>query len=280
MNDGRPYPKESLCRMHHRARGLSLLELLVGVAIGFLVVIAGLSAVIAVRGVSGTVSEASALQLQASSALRIIGQQVRQSGGRMLKPADDPMEFGVFDENAALGSYLPVQGKESPGSGQYALEVLYQNTADKSFPLLKGKPQLQPLLRNCLGEDADPAAAPVVLSRFRLRGNDLVCAGAGDPQVLISGVADFHVRYLLQSGASGSAPAWTYVSADPLTSAAKWKPVYGVEVCLELFGSESIDTVGTSYQRCDGTSAVRGNRLRMVFRNTFFISNHIWTNAS
>lgn len=248
-------------------------------AIGLLVVATGLGAVLAARSLSGMVSEASALQLQASFAYRIIGQQIRQVGGRMLKPVDDAAELGAFDDNPALTAYVPIQGKAAPGSNQYALELLYQNAADKSFPLRNGKPQLQPLLRNCIGEVADPSSTPVVLSRFRLQGNDLVCAGAGAPQVLISGVADFQVRYLLQANASSSAPAWLHVDAGQLTTSAKWLQVYAIEVCLELVGQERIDTAGTTYTRCDKTQAARGDRLRMVFRNTFFINNRVWTSS-
>lgn len=264
----------------HRQKGIGLLELMVGMAIGLLVVATGLGAVLVARALSGTVSEASSLQLQASFAYRIIGQQIRQVGGRMLKPVDDAAEFGVFDENPALITYVPIQGKTAPDSNQYALELLYQNTADKSFPLQDGKPQLQPLLRNCIGESTDPSSTPVVLSRFRLQGNDLVCAGTGVSQVLISGVSDFQVRYLVQANASSSAPAWLHVDASQLTTPAKWLQVYAIEVCLELLGKEHIDTAGATYTRCDKTQAARGDHLRMVFRNTFFINNRIWTNAS
>ena len=218
----------SRCRVHRysqRVRGLSVLELLVGLAIGMLVVIAGLSALLAVRGVSGTVSEANALQLQASYALRIIGQQIRQVGGRMLQPADDPMAFAVFDEHPGLRSYLPLQGKETLASNEFALEVLYQNTAEKSLPLLNNQPQLQPLLRDCLGEMVDPSSTPVVMSRFRREGQQLVCAGSGSRQVLISGVEDFQVRYLLQTAATNSPAAWRYVRADQISTAAQWRQV-------------------------------------------------------
>lgn len=264
----------------HRQKGVSLLELMVGMAVGLLVVAAGLGAVLTARALSGTVSEASAMQLQASFAYRIIGQQIRQVGGRMLKPVDDASEFGVFDENPALATYVPIQGQAAPSSNQYALELLYQNTADKSFPLRNGKPQLQPLLRNCIGESTDPGSTPVVLSRFRRQGNDLVCAGTGEPQVLISGVADFQLRYLLQANASSSAPAWLHVDASQLSTTAKWLQVYAIEVCMELVGQERIDTAGATYTRCDKKQAARGDRLRMVFRNTFFINNRVWTSAS
>ena len=65
-------------------RGVSLLELLVGIAIGLLVVAVAMGALMASRGLSGTVSDASTLQQQASYAFRIMGQQIRQAGGLYL----------------------------------------------------------------------------------------------------------------------------------------------------------------------------------------------------
>lgn len=258
-------------------RGFGLVELMVGMAIGLLIVAAGLGSIIVSRVLSGTVGEASTMQQQASYAFRVMGQQIRQAGGRMLLPAADSTEYGVFDETPGLSGYVPVQGKSAPTATEYALELTYQNTEDRSYPLASGKPQMQPLLRNCLGENLAAASAAVINSRFKLDGSNLVCAGSGTPQVLISGVAAMEVRYLVQPAASSAAQQFTYALAESMTAPKDWLQVYAVEVCLELVGAEKIDTAGTTYTRCDKTQAARDNRLRMVFRNTFFINNRLWT---
>ena len=258
-------------------RGFGLVELMVGLAIGLLIVAAGLGSIIVSRVLSGTVGEASTMQQQASYAFRVMGQQIRQAGGRMLKPAQDAAEYGVFEEAPTLSSHVPVQGKSAPDANEFALELVYQNTEDRSYPLASGQPQMQPLLRNCLGESLAAASAAVVQSRFKLDGGNLVCAGSGAPQVLISGVAAMEVRYLMQPAAAAGAQAFTYVPAESMTTAKDWLRVYAVEVCLELVGTENIDTAGATYTRCDHTQAARNNRLRMVFRNTFFINNRLWT---
>ena len=62
-------------------RGLSLIELMVGIAIGLLVVAVAMGALMASRGISGTVSEATSMQQQAAYAFRVIGQQHRNGEG-------------------------------------------------------------------------------------------------------------------------------------------------------------------------------------------------------
>ena len=74
----------------HGQRGLSLLELMVGIAIGLLVVAVAMSALMVSRGVSGTVSDASTIQQQAAYAMRSIGMQLRQSGSLFLNFSPNP----------------------------------------------------------------------------------------------------------------------------------------------------------------------------------------------
>jgi type IV pilus assembly protein PilW len=65
-------------------RGVTLIELLVGIAIGLLVVAVAMGALMVSRGVSGTVSDASSIQQQAAFAMRTIGLQLRQAGSLRL----------------------------------------------------------------------------------------------------------------------------------------------------------------------------------------------------
>lgn len=70
-----------------RQRGISLIEILVGLTIGLLIVGVALGAVQISRQLAGTTSEASKLQQQASHVLRIVGNQVRQAGALQLNLA-------------------------------------------------------------------------------------------------------------------------------------------------------------------------------------------------
>ena len=262
---------------HHRRpqKGSTLVELMVGVVIGLLTVGVGIGALMVSRGVSSTVSDASQMQQQAAYAFRVIGQQLRQAGGVAIDPTT-----GVTDNvqflPLAVGTTLPVSGKETPASGEYKLSVAYQNFVEPISPPSGSTPVDGYLMRDCLGENPGIATFPLITSQFKLDANkNLVCAGSGAAQPLISGVTDFQVAYLQQFLNVAKQPQFRYAPATALL-AADWGNIYAVEVCLELEGSEVIDTAGGTYTKCDGSSASRGNRLRMVFRNIFNIRNHGW----
>ena len=119
-------------------RGATLLELMVGITIGLLTVAVALGALMVSRGVSGTVSEASQLQQQASYAFRVIGQQLRQAGSRQLDPETAPDVHAKFYEPIKnvpvdFSGVTPVSGKDNPGTGEYALEINYQNIKNVKY---------------------------------------------------------------------------------------------------------------------------------------------------
>ena len=268
--------------------GATLLELLVGITIGLLTVAVALGALMVSRGVSGTVSEASQLQQQASYAFRVIGQQLRQAGSRQLDPETAPDVHAKFYEPIKnvpvdFSGVTPVSGKDNPGTGEYALEINYQNI--REFTVLEptdGEYQI----RNCLQKKAEDSAKnpdPMIVSKFKHNATDatLVCAGgSGAAQSIIQNVKDFTIQYLTQAtdGDASAAPTYQYVNAT--TAGASWLKVYAVQVCLELEGTERIDTAGAKYIKCDGSEVDRGNKLRMVFRNTYHIRNHAWPTSS
>ena len=265
--------------------GATLLELLVGITIGLLTVAVAVGALVVSRGISGTVSEASQLQQQASYAFRVIGQQLRQAGSRQLDPLTTPDVHAKFyapnDVPVEFSGIMPISGKDAPGTTEFALEVNYQNIKELTV--------LQPTdgeyqIRNCLQEKAEAASVPLpmVSNKFKRNTTDgtLVCAGTGAAQPIIQNVKDFTIQYLTQAtdGTPSAAPTYQYVSAT--TAGSGWLKVYAVQVCLELEGTERIDTAGAKYIKCDGSEVDRGNKLRMVFRNTYHIRNHAWPTSS
>ena len=60
----------------HAQRGVTLIELMVGITIGLLTVAVAMGALMVSRGISGTVNDASNIQQQAAYAMRVIGLQV------------------------------------------------------------------------------------------------------------------------------------------------------------------------------------------------------------
>ena len=262
-------------------RGATLLELLVGITIGLLTVAVAVGALMVSRSVSGTVSEASQLQQQASYAFRVIGQQLRQAGSRQLDPVTPPDVHAKFyapnNVPVVFSGIMPISGKDAPSTSEFALEVNYQNI--KELTVLEpttGEYQI----RNCLQQKAEAASnpLPMVSNKFKRNATDetLVCAGTGASQPIIQNVKDFTIQYLTQvtDGDLSAAPTYQYVNAT--TAGSNWLKVYAVQICLELEGTERIDTAGAKYKKCDGTEVDRGDKLRMVFRNTYHIRNHAW----
>lgn len=263
---------------------MTLVELMIGLAIGLLVVAVAMGAMMVSRGISGTVSDASELQQQAAYALRVIGLQVRQAGALYLNP--NPMGAAPENARAAAVAFETTAPAASPalgfnpatdtlGGADSSLSVGYRRYKE----LVYGSAGEQALSRNCLGGPADTNVDQRVENNFTLVGSELRCGGndtAAAPQAIIQNVADFQVRYLLQDNSAPGDPKLRYVSAA--TVGADWGKVQAVQVCLVLYGNEAIDMpAGSSYLGCDGTTAVdmttltgaRAKRMHIAFRSVF-----------
>ncbi len=286
------HPQKAL--PHRTQRGVTLLELMVGIAIGLLVVAVALGALMVSRGISGTVSDASGIQQQGAYAMRLFGQQLRQAGSLRLNrnpgtvvAADLYLAPVAFETQAtsATSLYSFDAGKsEQIVSGTAApatLVVGYRRYTDPSF--------INPIdpspSRNCLGGPADTSNHERLESTFWVSSkSELRCAGNpstalptpptdGDGQPILQNVANFQVRYLVQNNAAGT-PTLTQVDASGVTN---WAQVQAVEVCLVLYGTEAMDLpAGSNYTDCDGTAVdmstltgVRARRMHVPFRNVF-----------
>lgn len=279
---------------------MTLIELLVGIAIGLMVVAVAGGALMVSRGVSGTVSDASAINQQAAYAMRVIGGQLRQTGSLYLNPnpgnanavnapaapvafersAKSPGAGNDFDLSAANAQQI-ISGTTTPST---TLTIGFQRYADPVFTSASAVP----MARNCLGGPQDSSTDQRVESVFRLdtTDNELECGGNGVPattppnnfQPIIGQVANFQLRYLVQSANTPTTlgnPTVQYVQAASVTN---WGEVQAVEVCLVLYGAEPIDLPpGSSYTDCDGSTSVdmttltgvRRNRMHKVYRNVF-----------
>lgn len=186
----------------------------------------------------------------------------------------DPVAFeaGAPDFDPLHDTIL---GLDAPGRAQYKLAVGYSNyTQPLHTSAIESSQQ-----RNCLGQTN---SGSLILSRFVLDTgkHTLRCAGApsAGAQPLAQNVANFQVRYLIQSP-NGDARL-QYVNAAAVGQ--DWSRVVAAEVCLVLFGIEVINMpADSSYTDCassDGTAesidmttlpAPRTRRLHMVFRSVY-----------
>lgn len=287
----------------HAQRGMTLIELLVGITIGLMVVAVAGAALMVSRGVSGTVSDASDINQQASYAMRVIGSQLRQTASLRLnlnpananavnapaakvafeRAAQASGSGNAFDLSAAQIQTI-VSGTDLSATTGATLTIGYQRYPDPVFESATPISQA----RNCMGGPADANSDQRVESLFRFDAadNELECAGNTTPasanpvfQPIINHVANFRVRYLVQSasmpGATLGDPTVQYLQAAAVTN---WGAVQGIEVCLVLYGAETIDLpTGSSYTDCDGTTSInmttltgaRRNRMHKVYRNVF-----------
>jgi type IV pilus assembly protein PilW len=272
-------------------RGVTLIELMVGIAIGLLVIAVAMGALMVSRGVSGTVTDASGIQQQAAYAMRLFGQQLRQAGSMRLN-----LNPGTV---ATESLYMAPVAFET--AAEAASNPVYSYNADKPAQTITGTPSPvtltvgfrrytepvfvsaaeQSLSRNCLGGPDDANSTDQRLEsffEFDTATNTLRCNGNGvGAQPILQNVANFQVRYLLQDTTTTPGIA-TVRTVDAAGVAANWAQVQGVEVCLVLFGNEAIDLpAGSNYTDCDGTTAVdmstltgaRARRMHMVFRSVF-----------
>lgn len=266
-------------------KGVTLIELMVGIAIGLLVVAVALGALMVSRGITGTVSEATLLQQQAAYAFRVIGQQIRQAGSMELNlnpsivlapasganPAMSPVAFDAPDPTGARPPFVRASSTLTGTTTPLSFTVGYQNYTEATVAASDTS-----LLRDCLGQNPALAASgslgttPVLLSQFErdTTKNELVCTGSGSggKQAIIGNLTDMQVRYVEQ------APGTTtlkYLPSNPLPS--NWNNIYAIEVCLELTGTEPVSTPSATYKNCSGADTSYGDRIKMVFRNVYQI---------
>jgi type IV pilus assembly protein PilW len=246
------------------------------------------------RGISGTVSDASAIQQQAAYAMRLFGQQLRQAGSMRLNldpgttVTEDPHRAAVAFETVALSASSPtfsynaatadqvIRGADAPDT----LTVGFRRYTEPVFTDAAGRAQV----RNCLGGPDDTASTHERMESafsFNAATNTLNCNGNGaGAQPVLQNVANFQVRYLLQDVTTTPGIA-TVKTVDATAVGANWAQVQAVEVCLVLYGNEAIDMPadGTStYRDCDaaGTpidmaalTGTRARRMHIAFRNVF-----------
>lgn len=273
--------------MRHNAssqRGLTLVELMVGIAIGLLVVAVAAGALMVSRSLSGTVSDASAIQQQASYAMRVIGMQLRQAGSLYL----NPNPTNAAPENAITAPVAFEAATPPPGGSVLAFNPATDTLSGTDTGLTVGYRRYkepvytdatdQALARNCVGGPANTSNDLRVESIFSLSGSKLMCGGNDTettPQSIVQNVADFQVRYLLQDNTTPGDTKIQYVNAAAVGS--DWSKVQAVQVCLVLYGNEPISMpAGSSYTGCDGTAVdmttltgARAQRMHIAFRNVF-----------
>ena len=261
------YPARDKEQKHLKFQaGLTLIELMIGLAVGLLVVAVATVSLLGSRSVTGAVSDISGIQQQAAYVMRTFGTQLRQAGSLYLDLGLDADGEGEITSATAFQLRGNNEQAINEDEGTGAVTIRFTGYEEPTFA------NAGPISRNCLGAPGSiPAGTTASIeSIFTLNGTDLRC----NDQPIAQNVAAFQVRYLLQ-GTDQDDPTMLYTNS---AGVADWNRVQGVEVCLVLFGTERIDVPagGVSYTGCDGNAVDitaltgnRTNRMHYVFRNVF-----------
>jgi len=265
MSKLRSYPADP----GHRQRGLSLIELLIGIAIGLLVMLAAVGSLVYTRVSSTAVGDSSRLQQDASTAFRIIGHHIRQGGARRIEAVatGTNVEFnGAFFGfgNAAVGSIV-VTGADGAADAPDTLQI--SNDRGSPAPVAPAVDPWPNMNRDCLG--APSLLANNVTNTFSVVAGNLFCVGSGAAAGanLVQGVEDLQVWF----GARNTINDQLIYQASPVP--ALNQQIETVMVCLRLAG-EGTGNPGVNSIGClPGQNIANDGRIRRVFFRVFNIRN-------
>jgi type IV pilus assembly protein PilW len=294
-----------------KARGMTLIELLVGITIGLLVILAATASLIIVRGSSRSMTDSAALEQQATLAMLQIGQQVSQAGtynayaginpnagvpgfavfnAAAVSTGDiqfDNRPIGVLQDNS-LGTTLALStfalfgsdGAAGPPPTPDTLYVSYGITNDGSPSTGCAGVAAVPLTTAAF---AAPAARTVSVFTVNTATNSLTCdtdpPSVTPPPPIAANVADMRVSYL-SIAATGNVTYYANAAAVAVSAASQWNTINGVQVCLEMVGDRTqapkqtyTDCRGGNHTPADGQP--NDGRLHRIVRNTFYLRNPV-----
>lgn len=249
-----------------RQQGVSLIEMMVGITIGLLVVLAAVGTLVLTRTSGTTVADSSQLISQGNNLMRLISFHLRQSGAIELTPIDPLIAPGdrhymfsdLFTGNNAAG--FVVQGVEGGSSAPDSMTISYENRGDT-------------VSRDCLGATTAAGLARIQ-NHFEFADTPprLTCLGSGSAtaQPVAENVEDFQVWYwVAPTGATRIRR-----QADQVVAAGGWINVVAVEVCLQMRGEMRHPVIsGSKYINCRGTATDNDGFQHQILRSTFQLRN-------
>lgn len=286
----KPYAnREGVSQVHLVSKkhqmGASLIELMVGITIGLLVVLAALGSLVYTKVSSTTMVDATRLQQKADLAFRIISFQTLQAGSMELNnntTSQDPgtvtlsAAYTGIDPNITLQPTLIASVHGVNGDDTTTRDVLRISYQDNGIDTLLST------ARDCLGQITAEATKGInVTNTFSYLpvaggGGDLRCQGAAagaTPQPILDGVEDFQVTYGVRTVTAAGAENFQYFTANNVTN---WSNIQTVNICLQLRG-DSLGNPQPGMAAIVGcappTTVANDGRLRRVFNRTFSLRN-------
>jgi type IV pilus assembly protein PilW len=271
-------------------------ELLVALTIGLVISLAVAALYFSTNASKQAFDDVTVLRDSARAALQLMGEQIRTAGYGLLdstgknvfqgsartgqETAGTPYGFPIFGCSKGFSADPPGTACLSSGSSP-AFSVAYQAEPGSD-------------LRDCEGNQGSdlgtsgyvrsgftaPANSKLVMSSFRLSGQQLQCQGSGASwQVIVDNVVSFTVEYGVDtdknlgqpSEAARSVNEWS--AAGP-SSPADWADVVAVRLCIVLQSAPGAGVSNTSYTDCSGANTQGAeNRVYQRLTSTVQIRN-------
>lgn len=260
-----------------KQRGASLMELMVGITIGLLVVLAAIGSLVYTRVSSTTLTDATRLQQKADAAFRLINFQTLQAGSLELSPTVEPSTvvfstaYTGFNPVSTLlaTNVVSVHGVNGNGTTtQDMLRISYQDDG---------------IVRDCLGQTTGAATQGIrVDNQFTYvpatgGGGDVTCTGAAagaTAQSILDGVEDFQVTYGIRTVTNAGVENFQYLTANAVTD---WTNIQTVNVCIMIRGDTRANPRPgfVAIASCPNSTVADTNDgfLRRVYSRTFSLRN-------
>lgn len=264
-----------------RQSGLSLIELMVGVVIGLMVVMAGLGTMVLSKSAGTTIADTSALTAQANNIMRQVTFFTRQTGAVEVRPRTDldpdykPRYYIGNSDDPVTPTFI--SGQNAVGTGTPATDSITVWMEHRG----------NAVTRDCLGEapGTEPAPGMWTGNTFAVTAGKLQCqtrwatptnqstAPATNTQPIADNVEDFQIRYLRQDPAT---MLTRWVDASGLTTPDQWSEVIAVELCLQIRGETDYGALmAGTYTDCAGANQNQSQFLRLVLRHTVQLRNRM-----
>ena len=255
-------------RRWRNVRGLSLTEIMVGLALGLMIALVALNSLVSTRLTASTLDDAVRLQQKAEDIFQNIGQQVMQAGAIHLVNSAEGNGRVMFS-----GAFTGYDPEKSQSNGRiFAIHGVDANPQPSS-DTLRTSHQDNGFQRDCLGRPPLAALSNIrVDSEYWVNSGRLSCRGNGNlaPQLIADGVEAFKVRYGVQT-LSGSIRQYRFHRASEISD---WSSIHAVHVCLQLVGDTSGHPPSSQqHPDCDGQVPAPTGRMRRVFLRTFSVRN-------
>lgn len=283
-----------LARLSRRQRGLSLVELLIGLTLGLTVIAAALALYLSSGHAYRSTQAVTQMTEDASVALSILRAQIALAGyssptgldseGQMTRAFTGQGLFGctggitpVSIGGSSLQDIVCHDDPEQPD----AIVVRYEADTRNTLATTAGTPT------DCLGNSTPLVDGTHHLAdnRYFVHDHTLSCRGNGHSvaQPLVDHIVDLALRYGVSAPATSAPDAITlrYLTAQEVSGTASppstsplWRQVKAVRLCLVLRSELEMQDTAMTYTNCQGlTQTAPDRRLYRAFHTTVSLPN-------